>query len=151
MANITAKRNPFVALALTRIGWNEYICDFPPIPLPISVLDAENMCQEKPATHYSSLFANNDKIIFSQKNLNFAKRGQKHPYTLFVIDSSFRECEFRLPSNEKSPLSFIQKPLRPAKTAQNAERTTHSRNVVENALHTIFVSQLFQIRLEKKS
>ncbi len=34
---------------------------------------------QKPATHYSSLFANNDKIIFSWKNLNFAKRGENTP------------------------------------------------------------------------
>ncbi len=34
----------------------------------------------KPATHYSSLFfANNDQIIFSRKNLNFAKRGENTP------------------------------------------------------------------------
>ncbi len=33
----------------------------------------------KPATHYSSLFANNDKIIFSRKNLNFAKWGENTP------------------------------------------------------------------------
>ncbi len=33
----------------------------------------------KLATHYSSLFANNDKIIFSRKNLNFAKRGEDTP------------------------------------------------------------------------
>ncbi len=32
-----------------------------------------------PPTHYSSLFANNDKIIFSRKNLNFAKRGKNTP------------------------------------------------------------------------
>ncbi len=29
--------------------------------------------QDKTATHYLSLFANNDKTTFSQKNLNFAK------------------------------------------------------------------------------
>ncbi len=33
----------------------------------------------KPATHYSSVFANNDKIIFSRKNLNFAKLGENTP------------------------------------------------------------------------
>ncbi len=63
--------------------------------------------------------------------------GQKHPYTLFVIDSSFREYEYFVQSNEKSPLSFVQKSLCWAKTAQNAEWKTCSRKVGENALHTI--------------
>ncbi len=66
--------------------------------------------------------------------------GRKHPYTRFVIDSSFREYEYFIQSNKKSPLSFIQKPLRRAKTTQNAEWKTCSRNVGENALHTIRVS-----------
>ncbi len=56
---------------------------------------------------------------FFAKKFEFRETGRKHPYTLFVIDSSFCEYEFRLPSNEKSPLSFVQKPLRRAKTAQN--------------------------------
>ncbi len=30
----------------------------------------------KPATHYSSLFVNNDKTTFLRRNLNFAKRGE---------------------------------------------------------------------------
>ncbi len=93
----------------------------------------------KPATNYSSLFANNDEIIFLRKNLNFAKRGE-NTYTLFVIDSSFRKSEYFVQSNEKSPLSFIQKSLHRAKTAQNAEWKTCSRNVGENVLHTIRVS-----------
>ncbi len=66
--------------------------------------------------------------------------GRKHPYTLFVIDSNFREYEYFVQSNEKSPLSFVQKPLSRAKTAQNAERKTCSRNVGKNAVHTIRVS-----------
>ncbi len=71
------------------------------------------------------------------KKFEFRETGRKQPYTLFAINSSFCEYEFRLPSHEKSPLDFVQKPLRRAKTAQNAERKTCSQNVGENALHTI--------------
>ncbi len=77
---------------------------------------------------------------FFAKKFEFCKTGRKHLYTLFVIDSNFRKYEYFVQSNEKSPLSFVQKPLRQAKTAQNAERKTCSRNVGENALHTIRVS-----------
>ncbi len=66
--------------------------------------------------------------------------GRKHPYTLFVTDSSFREYEYFVQSNEKLSLSFVQKPLHGVKTAQNAERKTCSQNIGENALHTIRVS-----------
>ncbi len=70
--------------------------------------------------------------------------GRKHPYTLFVINSSFRKYECFVQSNKKSPLSFVQKPLHRAKMAQNAERKTCSRNGGENALHTISILQLFR-------
>ncbi len=44
----------------------------------------------KPATHYSSLFANNDETTFLQKKLSFAKCDEE-VYTLFVIDRSFHK------------------------------------------------------------
>ncbi len=77
---------------------------------------------------------------FFREKIWISRKGRKHPYTLFVIDSSFREYEYFVQSNKKSPLSFVQKPLRRAKTAQNAEQKTCSRNIGENALHTICIS-----------
>ncbi len=35
------------------------------------------LCRIKPATHYASLFANNDKTAFSQKKLSFMKCDEK--------------------------------------------------------------------------
>ncbi len=49
----------------------------------------------KPATYYSSLFANNNETTFSQKKKNeFHKTWWKHVYTLFVVDSSLHKYEF---------------------------------------------------------
>ncbi len=91
---------------------------------------------------YSPLHTIMTKSFFVKK-FEFRETGRKHPYTLFVIDSSFCACEFCLPSHKKSPLSFVQKPLHRTKTAQNAERKICWRNNGKNALHTICVLQLF--------
>ncbi len=47
--------------------------------------------REKPATHYSSLFANNDKTT-CEKNWVLRNTTKTHLHTIFIIDSSF--CEF---------------------------------------------------------
>ncbi len=77
-----------------------------------------------PTTHYSSLFANNNKTTFSWKNLNFVKHGENTSTDCLSSAAAFTSNMQICSEQQKIPLCFIQRPLHRVKTAQSAEWKT---------------------------
>ncbi len=72
----------------------------------------------------------------------FRETGRKPHYTLFVVDSSFHEYDFRLPSHEKSPLSFIQKRSIERRRCR-MQNEKHVRKTSAKMVYTLFAFRSF--------
>ncbi len=96
----------------------------------------------KPATHYTSLFANNEKTTFLRKKLSFTKRDKKWS-THYQSNPSFRECVQKQKIGQKKFFEFVKKP--PTLVNAFREKVFHEMltNLTKHSLHTIRVSHGF--------
>ncbi len=102
---------------------------------------------QQPTTHYSSLFANNNENPFLRKKIEFHETWQKHIYTLFVVENSFHEYEFRPQISftiARKYFVFVKRPPTPANTFhEKVFFAKCSRITTNHSLYTIHISHEF--------
>ncbi len=92
----------------------------------------------KPATHYSSLFANNDEIIFSRKNLNFAKQGENTPTHCSTSTAVFANMNFVFRAT-KSSLWVSSRNRSVERRRRRTQNEKPVRKTSAKMLYTLFV------------